>query len=52
MAVRDRFISDPPPNWTAVGLIGLAGFDFGIKVIARLPPIADNEACFADGKEE
>jgi enamine deaminase RidA (YjgF/YER057c/UK114 family) len=38
MAVRERAIGDPPyPNWTAVGVNWLAGFDFEIKVIARLP---------------
>ena len=38
MAVRSREIGDPPyPNWTAVGVTWLAGFDFEIKVIARLP---------------
>ncbi|MFK8663153.1 RidA family protein, partial [Escherichia coli] len=30
--------SAPPyPNWTAVGVTWLAGFDFEIKVIARIP---------------
>jgi enamine deaminase RidA (YjgF/YER057c/UK114 family) len=38
MAVRQEVIGDPPyPNWTAVGVTWLAGFDFEIKVIARLP---------------
>ncbi len=38
MAVRDTMIGEPPyPNWTAVGVTWLAGFDFEIKVIARLP---------------
>ncbi|MBP2300686.1 RidA family protein [Azospirillum picis] len=38
MAVRDKVIGGPPyPNWTAVGVNWLAGFDFEIKVIARLP---------------
>lgn len=38
MAVRDGVIGDPPyPNWTAVGVNWLAGFDFEIKVIARIP---------------
>lgn len=38
MAVRSRVIGEPPyPNWTAVGVTWLAGFDFEIKVIARLP---------------
>jgi enamine deaminase RidA (YjgF/YER057c/UK114 family) len=38
MAVRAEEIGDPPyPNWTAVGVTWLAGFDFEIKVIARIP---------------
>jgi enamine deaminase RidA (YjgF/YER057c/UK114 family) len=38
MAVREAMIGDPPyPNWTAVGVTWLAGFDFEIKVIARIP---------------
>jgi len=38
MAVRSEEIGDPPyPNWTAVGVTWLAGFDFEIKVIARIP---------------
>ena len=37
-AVRLKAIGDPPyPNWTAVGVNWLAGFDFEIKVIARIP---------------
>ena len=37
-AVRLEAIGDPPyPNWTAVGVNWLAGFDFEIKAIARLP---------------
>ena len=37
-AVRANVIGDPPyPNWTAVGVNWLAGFDFEIKVIARIP---------------
>jgi enamine deaminase RidA (YjgF/YER057c/UK114 family) len=40
-AVRLKAIGDPPyPNWTAVGVNWLAGFDFEIKVIARLPQSA------------
>jgi len=36
--VRLRFFGEPPyPNWTAVGVNWLAGFDFEIKVIARIP---------------
>lgn len=38
MAVKnDIFPSAPYPNWTAVGVTWLAGFDFEIKVIARIP---------------
>lgn len=38
MAVRQEVIGDPPyPNWTAVGVNWLAGFDFEIKVIACIP---------------
>ena len=39
--VRAKAIGEPPyPNWTAVGVTWLAGFDFEIKVIARLPSAA------------
>lgn len=31
------FSKAPYPNWTAVGVNWLAGFDFEIKVIARVP---------------
>lgn len=31
------FPEKPYPNWTAVGVNWLAGFDFEIKVIARIP---------------
>ncbi|EXL01973.1 MULTISPECIES: RidA family protein [Brucella/Ochrobactrum group] len=38
LQVKDRIFSAPPfPNWTAIGVNWLAGFDFEIKVIARLP---------------
>lgn len=38
MAVRKRnFARTPYPNWTAIGVTWLAGFDFEIKVIARIP---------------
>jgi enamine deaminase RidA (YjgF/YER057c/UK114 family) len=41
LAVRDRFLGDPPyPNITCVGVNWLAGFDFEIKVIARIPAAA------------
>lgn len=31
------FPKKPYPNWTAVGVNWLAGFDFEIKVVARIP---------------
>jgi enamine deaminase RidA (YjgF/YER057c/UK114 family) len=34
---KEVFPSAPYPNWTAVGVNWLAGFDFEIKVIARVP---------------
>nr|CAD6601882.1 RidA family protein [Rhizobium sp. Khangiran2] len=38
MAVKNEaFPVAPYPNWTAVGVNWLAGFDFEIKVIARIP---------------
>jgi enamine deaminase RidA (YjgF/YER057c/UK114 family) len=43
MAQRDavfpagRHAKAPYPNWTAVGVNWLAGCDFEIKVIARIP---------------
>ncbi len=41
MAVRERAIGAPPyPNWTAVGVTWLAGFDFEIKAVARIPQAA------------
>ncbi|WP_298271312.1 RidA family protein [uncultured Bradyrhizobium sp.] len=37
-AVKNEMFATPPfPNWTAVGVNWLAGFDFEIKVIARMP---------------
>jgi enamine deaminase RidA (YjgF/YER057c/UK114 family) len=37
MAAKNRVFPAPPhPTWTAVGVTWLAGFDFEIKVIARL----------------
>jgi enamine deaminase RidA (YjgF/YER057c/UK114 family) len=40
-AVRLKIFGEPPyPNWTAVGVTWLAGFDFEIKVVARLPQSA------------
>lgn len=38
MDVKSRVFGNPPyPNWTAIGVNWLAGFDFEIKVIARIP---------------
>lgn len=38
LKVKDRNFSAPPyPTWTAIGVNWLAGFDFEIKVIARIP---------------
>lgn len=38
MKVKQEIFAAPPyPTWTAVGATWLAGFDFEIKVIARLP---------------
>jgi len=38
MDVRDRYVPGPVyPNWTAVGVSYLSGFDFEMKVIARIP---------------
>ena len=37
LTVRSAEIGEPPyPNWTVVGVNWLAGFDFEIKVIARI----------------
>lgn len=38
MAVREKHIGAAPyPNWTAIGVNWLAGFDVELKVIARVP---------------
>ncbi|TDH35117.1 RidA family protein [Pseudohoeflea suaedae] len=38
LAVKSEFFPEEPyPTWTAVGVTWLAGFDFEIKVIARIP---------------
>lgn len=38
LEAKTRAFPDKPyPNWTAVGVNWLGGFDFEIKVIARLP---------------
>ncbi len=34
---NDVFHTPPHPTWTAIGVTWLAGFDFEIKVIARIP---------------
>jgi len=42
LSIRAEEIGEPPyPNWTAVGVTWLAGFDFEIKVIARIPATAN-----------
>jgi enamine deaminase RidA (YjgF/YER057c/UK114 family) len=42
MAVKNEvFAQAPYPNWTAIGVNWLAGFDFEIKVIARVPANPD-----------
>lgn len=41
MEVKNRhFTTKPYPSWTAIGVNWLAGFDFEIKVVARLPVAA------------
>jgi enamine deaminase RidA (YjgF/YER057c/UK114 family) len=38
LAVKDKAFGAPPyPSWTAIGVNWLAGFDFEIKAIARIP---------------
>ena len=38
MKIKSEVFSTAPyPNWTAIGVNWLAGFDFEIKVIARIP---------------
>ncbi|WP_459556735.1 RidA family protein [Lacunimicrobium album] len=38
MKVKNEVFPQPPfPTWTAIGVNWLAGFDFEIKVIARIP---------------
>jgi enamine deaminase RidA (YjgF/YER057c/UK114 family) len=34
---REKFPQTPYPNWTAIGVNWLSGFDFEIKVTARIP---------------
>lgn len=41
LKVKDEMFPQAPyPNWTAVGVNWLAGFDFEIKVIAKLPDVS------------
>ena len=41
LSAKDKaFPQEPYPNWTAVGVNWLAGFDFEIKVIAHSPQAA------------
>nr|WP_272213520.1 RidA family protein [Marinicella sp. W31]MDC2879478.1 RidA family protein [Marinicella sp. W31] len=41
LAVKNEFFPEPPfPTWTALGVTWLAGFDFEIKVVARIPKAA------------
>jgi enamine deaminase RidA (YjgF/YER057c/UK114 family) len=38
LKVKNTIFREPPhPAWTAIGVTWLAGFDFEIKVIARVP---------------
>jgi len=40
-AIRHKIFGEAPyPNWTALGVTWLSGFDFEIKVIARIPQAA------------
>lgn len=41
LAVKQEiFDTRPYPNWTAIGVNWIAGFDFEIKVVARVPAAA------------
>tara|TARA_R110002126_G_scaffold291724_2_gene455976 strand:+ start:26653 stop:27078 length:426 start_codon:yes stop_codon:yes gene_type:complete len=45
MEVKNSMFPKPPyPNWTAAGVNWLAGFEFEIKVIARIP-LPRTEVC-------
>ena len=52
---KEVFPKAPYPNWTALGVNWLAGFDFEIKVIARIPgnaePALATKLTFAAGNE-
>lgn len=40
MAVKNEVFGQAPyPNWTAVGVNWLSGFEFEIKIIARIPTV-------------
>ncbi|AYG66234.1 MULTISPECIES: RidA family protein [unclassified Rhizobium] len=44
MTIKNRIFNEAPyPNWTAVGVNWLAGFDFEIKVIARIPDAGETD---------
>ena len=44
MTVKSEVFPEAPyPTWTAVGVNWLAGFDFEIKVIARIPAAHSTE---------
>jgi len=44
MTVKNEIFAQPPyPAWTAVGVNWLAGFDFEIKVTARIPVNPDTQ---------
>ncbi len=50
MAIRAEEIGEPPsPTWTAVGVTWLAGFDFELKVVARIPHKAAESSPAAHG---
>lgn len=50
MAIRAEEIGGPPyPTWTAVGVTWLAGFDFELKVVARIPSKAAESAPATQG---
>jgi len=53
LAIRAEEIGEPPyPNWTAVGVNWLAGFDFEIKVIARIPAKAGGGSLGSVGQSD
>jgi len=41
VAIRNKvFVEAPYPNWTAIGVTWLSGFDFEVKVTAHIPQAA------------